>query len=159
MMIVGTVQQEDDCRWQDASKSWLEQDEEGAVGVYQVGTCQSTDGAPMETGEEAARHPSTGHREKTEVMEDGWQAPGPGDFLIEGEEGEYFRELLMRRASPERPQADQLVGSKEDPKGKTAPAKGKDKKKNRKKALKGNKVAVKSGAQKEEESTASLTSK
>jgi hypothetical protein len=47
MMIVGTVQQEDDCSWQDASKSWLEQDEEVAVGVYQVGTCQSADGEPM----------------------------------------------------------------------------------------------------------------
>ncbi len=59
-MIVGTVQQEDDCSWQDASKSWLEQDKEVTVGVYQVGTCQSADGAPTETGEEAARHPSTG---------------------------------------------------------------------------------------------------
>ncbi len=65
----------------------------------------------------------------------------------------------MRRASPERPQADQPVGNKEDPKGKAAPAKGKDKKKNRKKALKGNKLAVKGGTQKEEESTASLTRK
>jgi hypothetical protein len=48
--------------------------------------------------------------------------------------------------------ADQLVRSKEDPKGK-------EKKRNKKKALKGNKVAVKSGAQEEGESTASLTSK
>ncbi len=130
-----------------------------AVGIYQVGTCQSADEASMETGKGAARHPPTGHREETEIMEDGWQVPGPGDLLMEGEEGEYFLELLMRKASPERPKADQLVGSKEDPKGNTAPAKGKEKKKNKKKALKGNKVAVKSGAQKEEESTASLTSK
>jgi hypothetical protein len=61
MMIVGTVQQEDDCSWQGASKSWLEQDEEVAVGVYQVGTCQTVDEAPLETGRGAARHPPTGH--------------------------------------------------------------------------------------------------
>ncbi len=159
MMIVGTVQQEDDCSWQNASKSWLEQDEEVAVGVYQVGTCQSADGEPMEAGKGVAKRPPTGHREETESVQDGWQTPGPGDLLIEGEEGEYFLELLMRRESPEKPKADQPAGSKEDPKGKTAPAKGKDKKKNRKKALKENKIAVKSGALREEESTASLTSK
>jgi hypothetical protein len=33
MMIVGTVQQEDDCSWQDACDSWMEQDEEVAAGV------------------------------------------------------------------------------------------------------------------------------
>jgi hypothetical protein len=33
MMIVGTVQQEDDCSWQHASKSWLEQDEEEEVRI------------------------------------------------------------------------------------------------------------------------------
>jgi hypothetical protein len=36
MMIVGTVQQEEDCSWQDACRSWMEQDEEVAAGVYQV---------------------------------------------------------------------------------------------------------------------------
>jgi hypothetical protein len=46
MMIIGTVQQEDDCSWQDASKPWMEQDEGMAVGIYQVGTCQSADGVP-----------------------------------------------------------------------------------------------------------------
>jgi hypothetical protein len=65
----------------------------------------------------------------------------------------------MREVSPGRPKADQPVGSREDPKGKTAPAKGKEKKKNKKKALKVNKVAAKSSAQNEEECTASLTSK
>ncbi len=91
-------------------------------------------------------------------MENGWQAPGPDDLLIEGEEGEYFLELLMRKASPERPKAGQLVGGKEDPKDKLAPVKGKEKKKN-KKALKENKMAIRNGAQKEEENTANLTSK
>jgi hypothetical protein len=45
-------------------------------------------------------------------MEDRWQTPGPGDLLIEGEEGEYFLELLMRRASPGKPKADLLAESK-----------------------------------------------
>ncbi len=153
MMIVGTVQQEDDCSWQDASRSWLEQDGEVTVRVYQVGTCQSADGVPTETGEETAKHPSTNQRE-----EDGWQAPGPDDLLLEGEEGDYFLELLMRKASPERPKADRLVGGKEDSRDKLAPVKGKEKKKNKMKVLKGNKVAVRNDAQKEE-STASLTSK
>jgi hypothetical protein len=159
MMIVGTVQQEDDCSWQDASKSWLEQDEEVTVGVYQVGTCQSADEAPSGTGRGAAKHPPTGRQEQAEVIEDGWQAPGPGDLLIEGEEGEYFLELLMREASLKEPKTDKLAGSKEDPKNKTAPAKSKEKKKNKKKTFKGNKVAIKIGAQKEEENTANLTSK
>ncbi len=34
MMIVGTVQQEDDCSWQDASKSWMKQDEKEEIGIY-----------------------------------------------------------------------------------------------------------------------------
>jgi hypothetical protein len=113
----------------------------------------------------AARHPPTGHREEAEAIEDGWQPPGPGDLLIEGEEGEYFLELLMREALPRKPKAGQLAGSKEDPKSKTAPAKGKGKKKGKKKVLKGDGVAAtqpeggKIGVQKEEESTVSLTSK
>ncbi len=156
-MIVGTVQQEDDCSWQDASKPWVEQDEEIAVIVYQVGTCQSADGVPTKTGEEAAKQPSTGQRKEAEVMENGWQAPGPDDLLLEGEEGEYFLELLMRKALPERPKADWLIGGKEDSRGKTAPARGKDKEKNKKKALKENKAVAESGAQREEKSAAGLT--
>jgi hypothetical protein len=144
------------CLLHDASKSWLEQDEEVTVGVYQVGTCQSADGVPTETGEEAAKHPSTSQRGEAEIMENGWQAPGLDDLLIEGEDGEYFLKLLMRKASPERPKADRLVGGRVDPRDKLAPVKGKEKKK--KKVLKGNKVAVRNGTQKEE-STASLTSK
>jgi hypothetical protein len=89
-------------------------------------------------------------------MENGWQAPGSDDLLLEGEEGEYFLELLMRKASPERPKADQLIEGEEDSRGKTAPAKGKDKKKNRKKALKESKAVAESGAQREEKSVAGL---
>ncbi len=55
MMIVGTVQQEEDCSWQDASKSWMEQDEEMEAGVYQVGTCQGAGGAVTGTGEGAVK--------------------------------------------------------------------------------------------------------
>jgi hypothetical protein len=170
MMIVGTVQQEDDCSWQDASKSWLEQDEKEEVGVYQVGTCQGADGAPLETGGGAAMHPPTSQREDAEAAEDGWRAPGPGDLLIEGEEREYFLELLMREAppgksSPASSKTGQSTRNREDSRGKTAPAKGKGKKKAKKKALQGNGVAAtqpeggESGAQKEEESTAGRTSK
>ncbi len=153
-MIVGTVQQEDDCSWQDASKLWGELDEETAVDAYQVGTCQNADEEPTKTGEEAAKQPSTSQREEAEIMESGWQAPGPDDLLLEGEEGEYFLELLMRKASPEGPKASQPRGGEEDSRGKTAPAKGKDKKKNRKKALKENKAAAESGTQREEKSGA-----
>ncbi len=85
--------------------------------------------------------PTTGQRKDTEAAEGGWRAPGPGDLLIEGEEGEYFLELLMREASPEKPnpassKTNQLAGSKEDSKSKTAPVKSKGKKKNKKKAPK-----------------------
>ncbi len=40
MMIVGTVQQEDECSWQDACNAWTAQDEEAVAGVYQVGAYQ-----------------------------------------------------------------------------------------------------------------------
>jgi hypothetical protein len=170
MMIVGTVQQEDECSWQDASKSWLEQDEKEEVGVYQVGTCQGADGAPLKTGGGAAMRPPTSQREDAEAAEDGWRAPGPGDLLIEGEEGEYFLELLMREAPPGKSSSaisktDQPAGNKEDPRGKIAPAKSKGKKKGKKKTPKGDGGAVtqpeggETGAKKEEESTASRTSK
>ncbi len=49
---------------------------------------------------------------------------------MEGEEKEYFLELLMRRASPERSKANQAT------KNKAVPVKGKEEKKNRKKEKK-----------------------
>jgi hypothetical protein len=58
IMIVGTIQREDSCSWQDASRSWLEQDGEEEDGVYQVGTCQGASGAPLKTREGGASvHP------------------------------------------------------------------------------------------------------
>jgi hypothetical protein len=54
-MIVGTVQQEDDYSWQDASKSWLEQDVKGEIETCQVGTCQGADVTTLEAGKEAGQ--------------------------------------------------------------------------------------------------------
>jgi hypothetical protein len=128
MMIVGTVQQEEDCSWQDASKSWMEQDEEVAAGVYQVGTCQSAEGA--------ARQPSASQCKEIGIAEAEGQASEPNDLLLEGEEGEYFLELLMRKASPERPRADLPVEGREDSRGKAASTQGKETKKSKKKEKK-----------------------
>jgi hypothetical protein len=92
MMIVGTVQQEDECSWQDACNAWMAQDEEAAVGVYQVG-------ADQEVSEPAAggqcKEANTGKNDERSLEVE--------DLMVEGEEQEYFLELLMRRASPERP--------------------------------------------------------
>jgi hypothetical protein len=115
-MIVGTVQQEDDYSWQDACGAWMEQDEEVAAGVHQVSACQGV-------VEQAA----AGQCKKADTSGEGEEASEPGGLLLEGEEQEYFLELLMRRASPERPKASLSI------KGKTAPAKGK---KNRSKGKK-----------------------
>ncbi len=55
---------------------------------------------------------------------------------MEGEEQEYFLELLMRRASPERPKASQPTKGRDNLKSEAATAKGKERKKNRKKEKK-----------------------
>jgi hypothetical protein len=51
MMIVGTIQRENNCSWQEASRSWLEQDGGEEDGVYQVRMCQGASGASLEIGE------------------------------------------------------------------------------------------------------------
>ncbi len=79
MMIVGTIQREDSCSWQDASRSWLEQDGEEEDGVYHVGTCQGANGASLEAGEWEDRafvRPPMGEREDAKAVEDSWWAPG-----------------------------------------------------------------------------------
>ncbi len=81
-MIVGAVRQEEDCSWQDACKSWMEQDEEVAVGAFQVGTCQGT----------VAQSPVS-QCKKAGTAEANGQASEPDDLLLEREEGEYFLEL------------------------------------------------------------------
>ncbi len=121
MMIVGTVQQEDNGSWQDTCNSWMEHDDGVAAGVHQVKACQ-----------EAARQPTVGQCKEASVMGVREETSEPDGLLLEGEEQEYFLELLMRRASPERTKA--------------APANGKERKKNRKKEKK---VLGKNPAEKE----------
>ncbi len=91
MMIVGTVQQEDECSWQEACNTWEAQDEEATVGVYQVGVDQEIS-EPAAKGQ--CKEASTGKSDERSLEVE--------DLLVEGEEQEYFLELLMRRASPER---------------------------------------------------------
>ncbi len=55
-----------------------------------------------------------------------------GDLLVEGEEQEYFLELLMRKASPERPKENLPA------KGKADPARRRKGKNKEKKARRGN---------------------
>jgi hypothetical protein len=136
MMIVRTVQQEDDCSWQDASKSWLEQDVEEEIEAYQVGTCQGADGTTLKAGKEA------GQREKVGPAEGGWWAPGPDDLLIEGEEKEYFLELLMRETPPGEPRAassgtDQPVGKEENQEAVPPPPRAKGRRRARRRPSRG----------------------
>jgi hypothetical protein len=145
MMIVGTIQRADSCSWQDANRSWLEQDGEEEDGTYYVGTCQGAGSTPPGTGKEQGKpfvRPPTGEREATEVVDDSWLTPGPEDLLIEGEEGEYFLELLMREAplevaNPVDNKAGQPAKKEETSKGKTTTTKGKEKKKGKGKTPKG----------------------
>ncbi len=54
-----------------------------------------------------------------------------GDLLVEGEEQEYFLELLMRRVSPERPKENLPAKDKADP-ARRRKGKNKEKKARRK---------------------------
>jgi hypothetical protein len=81
-------------------------------------------------------------REATEAAVDRWWAPGPNDLLIEGEEREYFLELLMRATPPGEPnpasnKTNPPARKEEGSEGKTASTRGKGKKKDKKKAPKG----------------------
>ncbi len=107
MMIVGMVQQEDNYSWQDACSAWREQDEEVEEGVHQVRVCQ-----------EVVEQATVGQCKKADTLGESEEASEPGGLLLEGEEQEYFLELLMRKASPERPKASHSTKSK------AAPAKG-----------------------------------
>ncbi len=91
MMIVGTVQQEDECSWQEVCNTWEAQDEEAAAGVYQVRVSQGVS-EPVAEGQCKKASTEKGNEQPFEVE----------DLLVEGEEQEYFLELLMRRASPDR---------------------------------------------------------
>jgi hypothetical protein len=98
----------------------MEQDEEVAVGIHQVGA-----------GQEVVKQATVGQCKKAGTVEGGEKTSKPEGLLLEGEEQEYFLELLMRRASPGRPKAGLSTKSK------AAPAKGKKSKKKEKKALGG----------------------
>jgi hypothetical protein len=140
MMIVGTVQQEENCSWQDACESWMEQGEEAATEAYHVGTCQGAANAEgqvaSKAGREAVKQPTVGQCKKAGTTGADKEAFEPDDLLLEGEEQEYFLELLMRKASPERPKAGQPARVEDNLKAKTAPAKGREKKRSNKKERK-----------------------
>jgi hypothetical protein len=97
-MIVGTIQQGDDCSWQEASKSWLEQDGEEESGAYCVGMCQGVSNQLPEAGRRRSSGVSFPLKEEEkdeEIIEDSWWSPDPGDLQIEEGEKDYFLELLM----------------------------------------------------------------
>ncbi len=73
-MIVGTVQQEVDCSWQEICNTWATQGEDVEAEVHHVEANQETDDMePLEGG----------------------------GLLVEREEREYILELLMRRTPPD----------------------------------------------------------
>jgi hypothetical protein len=111
---------------------WTEQDEEAEVEVYKVGTCQGATGA--ETG--AVKQSSASQCKEAEAIGADERAPEPDNLVLEGEEQEYFLELLMRRASPERPQKGQAAGNKGSSKDKAAVTEGKEKRRSKKKERK-----------------------
>jgi hypothetical protein len=159
-LIVGTVQREDDGSWQNASKSWLEQDEEEEDGTYHVGTCQGAISLPPEAREKqcsAVVCPPKEEDEDAETVEDSWWTPGPEDMQIERGEKEYFIELLMEGSAPSEGAAEKptMVGSKAGQptkKGATRgskPASGRGKRKNSEKTPKGGN-GVSAGPEKEE---------
>jgi hypothetical protein len=83
--IVGAVQQEAEYSWQDACDAWAVLDEEAEGGVHQV--------EAREVSNEVVKG---GQCKKASEVERGGESPEGGDLLVEGEEREYFLELLMR---------------------------------------------------------------
>jgi hypothetical protein len=97
-----------------------------------VGTCQGATGA--ETG--TVKQSSAGQCKEAEAVGADKKASEMGDLVLEGEEQEYFLELLMRRVSPERPQKGQAASNKNGSKEKVAVTEGKEKKRSKKKERK-----------------------
>jgi hypothetical protein len=81
-MIVGTVQQEDDCSWQETCSAWMDQSEEATVSAGQKVPDQGT----------------MGQCEETKPAGGGEETPELEGLLLAGEEQEYFLKLLMRNA-------------------------------------------------------------
>ncbi len=149
MMIVGTVQQENDCSWQDTCNAWMGHEEEAAAGVHQGRACQ-----------EAVNQAVAGRCKVTSTMEVEEKAPEPDGLLLDGEEQEYFLELLMRTASPEQLKSNQLAEGRDDLRSEAATTKGKEKKRNRKKekqVLRKNVVREETGERAEKEGATSRT--
>ncbi len=116
-MIVGTIQREDSRSWQDASKSWLEQDKEEEDETYHVGTCQGASSPPSEAKEKhcsAIVYPPKKEDEDAGIMENSWWTPEPEDLQIKEEERDYFLELLMGGSAPSKETAEKpaVVSSK-----------------------------------------------
>ncbi len=123
-MIVGAVQQEDECSWQAACDA-LEVQEEGATaGVYQAGVDQEPGGPATKV-----------QCKKDSAEKSDEQTPVGEGLLVEEEEQEYFLELLLRSVSPERPTRNPPAKSTACP-AKDRKEKNKEKK-TRKKNLKG----------------------
>ncbi len=104
-MIVGSIQRKDDCSWQEACKSWLEQDGEEESGAYCFGTCQGVSNQLPEAGKSRSSGASCSLKEEEkdkEIIEDSWWSPDPGDLQIEEGEKDYFLELLIGGSAPGR---------------------------------------------------------
>ncbi len=98
-VIVGTVQQEDDCSWQETCSAWMDQSEEAAVS----------------TGQKVPDQGFISQCKEAEVAGGSGETPEPEGLVLEGEEQEYFLELLMRRTPPEQPQAVPVAKSRWSP--------------------------------------------
>jgi hypothetical protein len=97
-----------------------------------VGTCQGATGA--ETG--AVEPSSACQCKEAKAIGADERTPEPDDLVLEGEEQEYFLELLMRKASPKRPKEGHPVNGKGSSNDEAASAKGKEKKRSKKKEKK-----------------------
>ncbi len=87
-------------------------------------------------------NPPPGGCEGTKAEENGWWAPRPEDLGVEGEEGEYLLELLMREApleelNPVSKKVGQPAREEEALKGRTAPLKAEERKRKRREAPRG----------------------
>jgi hypothetical protein len=92
----------------------MEQDEEAAVGVHQIRVDQ-----------EVSEQATVGQCKKANAAKKGETPLELEDLLVEGEDQEYFLELLMRRASPERPKESLPARNR------AAPTKGKKRRRHR----------------------------
>ncbi len=91
-MIVGTVQQETGYSWQDACDAWAVQNEEIEAGVHQVEVSGMVGGPARKD-----------QCKKVDEAKNGNEQPEGGGLLVEGEEQEYFLELLMWKVPPSQP--------------------------------------------------------